>query len=354
MAGGFESRSIFAKLPAQGRSHQDLQGCTLRDIAARLVGEVGIGPMAKVLITGATGFIGRNLLWRLAADDHDLHAIVRKESGWQLRNDPTCRCTLHPCDITDGSAVQKVFDNARPDIIYHLAAYGVQADKRDRQQMLSTCVLGTANLLEAARNTDYQRFVVAGSAWECADGREIIHENDFFAPLTTYGIAKAASSMLALEEARSGRPISLVRIFSAYGPGEAPQRLTQYIINCCIRGETPKVSSGIQVRDHVYIDDVVELIIAAAEPDLPDGAILHAATGKGTAVRKVIETILDVAGRPVAAQFGSVTLRSGEPLRCIASIEKTKELTGWRPHYSLRDGLNETWRRRRPEVLSAA
>src|SRR5262249_37765287 len=161
---------------------------------------------------------------------------------------------------------------------------------------LRTNVLGTANLLEALEGRFYRALVYAGTGAEYGPCSEAIIEDSALRPTSDYAVAKAAGALLCQTEARRGWPVVVVRIFAAYGPGEAQQRLVPYVMGCCLRDEVAKVSAGLQRRDWVFIEDVVELLQVAAHTPRAAGQVLHAATGREHTVREAINTVLDVCG----------------------------------------------------------
>jgi len=167
---------------------------------------------------------------------------------------------------------------------------------------------------------------------------------DRLEPRTDYAVAKAAASLLCQAEAHKGRPVVIVRIFSAYGPWEDPTRLVPYVMECCHRGEPARVSAGWQPRDFIYVDDVVDLLkIAASQPSM-HGHILHACTGLQNTVRDMVQTIISVCGAGrMQALFGAEVVRPGEPTSWVGSIVETTALTGWTPQHTLRSGIERMW-----------
>jgi nucleoside-diphosphate-sugar epimerase len=297
----------------------------------------------RVLITGGTGFVGANLTRGLIAGGrHEVHLLLRPDSArWRLA-DVEDRCTLHWGDIRQADAVCQAVAASRPDVVYHLAAYG--AYDQDRTAALATNLLGTANLLGALEGHLYRAFVYAGSSSEYGHRSGPIREQDRLEPRTDYAVGKAAATLLCQAEAYKGRPVVIVRIFSAYGPWEHPARLISYVMGCCLSGEAPKVTAGAQPRDFIYVEDVLALLQRAATCPAAFGHVLHAGTGRQHTVREVVETTLAVcAGGSLVAEFGAVPTRRDEPSSWVASIEHTTALTGWRPQFDLRAGIAHMW-----------
>jgi len=309
----------------------------------------------RILVTGASGFIGASLTRELIAAGHEVHLTLRGESPrWRLAG-LEGRYAAHQADLRDLAAVRRAVEAARPEIIYHLAAHGALHHERDRAAILASNLLGTCNLLEALDGRDYRMLVQAGSSSEYGHKSQAMREDDRLEPRTDYAVSKAAATMLCQAAAYGGRPVTTVRVFSAYGPREDPSRLVPYVMDCCLRGERPRVTSGAQPRDFVYVDDCVELFERAAHSPAAQGRILHAASGRRQTVREMVETIVEVCapGR-LTAEFGAEPERPDEPQAWFGDIERTAELTGWRPRRDLHSGIELTWAWRRQFSSSQA
>ena len=298
----------------------------------------------RVLITGASGFVGACLAHTLVAGGHDVHLLLRPESNtWRL-TDLRGRYTPQPGDLRDAASVRAAVAACRPEVIYHLATHGAYPSQRERATILATNLLGTANLLDALHGRDYRALVNVGSSSEYGHKDGPMREGERLDPRSDYGVTKAAATLLCQAEAYRGRPIATVRIFSAYGPWEDPGRLVPYVMGCCLRGETPKVTAGRQPRDFIYVDDVIRLLQAAAELPAAHGQVLNAGTGRQHTVRDMIEMIVSVCGegpRPRRVRRGEHPF--GRAAHWVASIEQTTALTGWKPCYDLRGGVERMW-----------
>jgi nucleoside-diphosphate-sugar epimerase len=296
----------------------------------------------RVLITGGSGFIGACLTRRHVAAGHEVHLALRPQARlWRLRG-LEGHYAVQPADLTDAGAVRAAVAASRPEVVYHLAAYGAYPSQKDRGTILTSNLLGTANLLDALAGHDYRAFVNTGSSSEYGHKDRPMREDDRPDPRTDYGVAKAAATLLCQAEAHRGRPVVTVRVFSAFGPWEEPTRLVPYVMGCCLRGEAPRVTAGRQPRDFIYVDDVLDLLEAAAHTPAARGHILHAGTGVQHTVLDMIETIVAVCGgaRP---QYGAAPDRPDEPACWVATTAHTTELTGWRPRNDLRAGVERMW-----------
>jgi nucleoside-diphosphate-sugar epimerase len=298
----------------------------------------------RALITGGSGFIGAYLARELITSGHDVHLVLRREANtWRLHG-LEGHYTPQWADLRDADALRRAVRACRPEVVYHLATHGAYHFQKDRAAILATNLLGTANLLDALADHDYRALVHTGSSSEYGHKDGPMRASDRLDPRTDYAVTKAAATLLCQAEAFRGRPVVTVRVFSAYGPWEDPTRLVPYVLDCCLRGERPKVTAGAQPRDFIYVGDIVELIRLAARLPQARGRILNGGTGVQRRVRDMIETILAVcAGGALTAEYGAEGLRPGEPARWVADLEETAALTGWRPRHDLAAGVRQTW-----------
>jgi len=298
----------------------------------------------RILITGAGGFVGACLTRRLINEGRNVHCILRGlNTPWRLAG-LEGRYVRHTADLRDEPAVRAAFRACRPDVIYHLAAHGAYPTQSERTDILASNILGTSHVLEAAAEVGYKTLVYTGSSSEYGHKEAPMRPTDALEPRTDYGVAKAAATLLCQADARRGCPVTIVRIFSAYGPWDDPGRLVPSVMASCRRGEAPAVTKGDQPRDFIHIDDVLDLMVLAATFPATRGQVLHAGTGCMQTVREMVETIIKVCvkGR-LRPLFSALAPRADEPGCWVADIADTTARTGWRPRIDLRDGVEQTW-----------
>ena len=306
----------------------------------------------RILITGGSGFIGACVARDQIAAGANVHLLLRPEfRNWRLKN-IVGQFTPHWADLRDADDVRRAVEASKPDVIFHLATHGAYPTQNDRAAIFATNMQGTLNLIDALAKRDYRAFVHAGSSSEYGFKNNPMREDDVLESRSDYAIGKATATLMVLAEAYRGKPNVVVRVFSAYGPWEEPTRLTPYVMNCCARGENPRVTSGHQPRDFIYVDDVVALLKIAADLPAAHGRILHAGTGKQRRVRDMIEAIVAVAGNRVKPLYGVAQMQPYEPTSWVASIDNTTALTGWMPRHELKSGVESMWNWYRSQAVS--
>ena len=296
----------------------------------------------RALVTGGAGFIGSNLVDGLLARDRDVTVLDDLSTG-RLENlvaALNAGARLQTASVTDAAAVERVFEAARPDIVFHLAAQiDVRRAVEDPGFDATVNVLGTLNVLEAARRCGVRRFVLAST------GGAIYGEADELPttesapprPLSPYAASKAAAEGYVDLYARlHGLSTMSLRLANVYGPRQDPRGEAGVIaIFCDAAGDGRRVTiygDGGQTRDFVFVGDVVDAFMAAG--DASAGGRCNIATGRETPVLEMAETLgLEVRFAPE---------RPGEVRRSCLQPDAATQLLGWRPRTALRDGLEMT------------
>lgn len=293
----------------------------------------------RTLITGATGFIGRHLTQRLI----EAGAIVGAgafpgEDGEYARALPK-PAILIPLDVQDPKSVQAAIAMFEPEVVFHLAAVGVSDPQIDPLTALDVNVEGTIHLLEAVRSRQVNRVVLVGTCYEYG-ARETVEGLD---PFNFYAASKVASWAFARAYWRSlAFPLVTARLFQVYGPGQPGHTLVPSAIHAALAGEDFPMTVGEQERDFIYVEDVVEGMLAAATaPDI-EGESLDLGTGVGHTVYEVVERIWAMTGARGRILRGALPSRPGEGMRLVADAERTARLTGWRATTGLEEGLRRT------------
>jgi nucleoside-diphosphate-sugar epimerase len=285
----------------------------------------------RCLVTGARGFLGSALCARLSE-----HRAVVFPSG-RGAAPAGAADRWHDCDVGDPDAVGRVFASVRPDTVFHLAA--PVTGSRDVNLVwptMNAIVGGTVNVLTSALRTEARRVVCLGSLQEPDDRLRA-------PPPSPYGAAKYAASAYARMFAEVyGAPVSIARPFMAFGAGQTDfTKVVPHILSKLLTGATADLSSGRQAFDWVYVDDVVDAMLAVAASPAAIGQTVDIGCGTLTSVRDIALGLARRVGRLDALRFDALPDRKLEPTR-QADLEATARLTGWRPRVMLEEGLDRT------------
>jgi len=295
---------------------------------------------ARVLVTGATGFLGANLVRALVAARAEVHAVVRPGADrWRLRE---VDLRVHDGDLRERASVRAVVAAVAPDVVFHLAAHGAQHDQRERDAIFAGTVLATHHVLLACEARPPRRLVHTGGSSEYGPKPHALAEDDLLAPVTAYGAAKAAATTLVLQAARGGLPAAVLRPFSIYGPWEPATRLVPSAIRAALGGTALPLTTDAWVRDFVFVDDVVEACLVAADAPSAAGEIVNVGTGRQTSNHEVVAEVERLTGRRIAVERGAYAAHGSDTLHWVADTRKAERVLGWRARSDLTAGLTQT------------
>jgi nucleoside-diphosphate-sugar epimerase len=293
---------------------------------------------ARVLLTGASGFVGHHLARQAQAAGIELHLLGRNPVDL-----PGAR--FHHADLRDRDACHSVLRAVQPDIVINLASPGVAFGTANYQEMVATLALGAEALLSACAELGSVPHVVhIGSGFEYADSNRPLREADPIVPSATrYGAAKAAASAV-VGGFRGMLPITLLRPFNIYGAGDKAPRLGQMLIAAGRAGEPLLVSPGEQVRDFLHVDDFGRLawILAAARPDPTELPVFNVGSGQPRPLREYVEAIaasLRRHGFAADPVFGAVPYRPGEPMLAVPDLSRLAVSHNWQAQVDFAAGV---------------
>ncbi len=289
--------------------------------------------MSRVLVTGATGFIGRHILERVQSAGFDeIHAVCRHppaEGGM---------VTWHAADLRDPAAAARLVAGVRPSHLLHAAWIATPGAYLQAAENLDWLASGLA-LARAFGEAGGRRFLGVGSSAEYAPGEAPCREDETpIRPASVYGKCKAACWQ-AIEAAAQHHGFSAAwgRVFLPYGPGDAPQRLIPSVLAALCRGQPVETSHGRQLRDFIFAPDAAALLVGLL--DRSETGAFNIGTGRGVAVRAAIEALAEPFGARELLRFGARPLAAGEPMHLVADMEKTRRaLPGVEPR-EFADGL---------------
>jgi len=296
----------------------------------------------KLLITGAAGFVGAELIRQALTAGHDVVALVRSRAAAVRLDVVHPQLAIVEADLRAAEEVRSVLESHRPDAIAHLGWSGVANHARfDRSQILDN-LNASCQLLESGVAAGIRKFVGVGSQGEYGrlDGR--IDERHLPEPTTLYGATKAATMFLTRQlAAQANIEFAWLRLFSTYGPDDNQGWLIPSLTRDMLAGRRPKTTHGTQRWDYLFVADAARGILAAAVTPGATG-IFNLGSGEAVTVRSVIEAVRDFAAPNMELIFGEIPFRPDQVWHMEADNTRLKEATGWSPKVNMRDGIAET------------
>ncbi|MBW7897467.1 UDP-glucose 4-epimerase [Candidatus Brocadiaceae bacterium B188] len=287
----------------------------------------------KILVTGASGFIGSHLCQRLSKCGAEVHGVSRKihpKDGDCLR--------WWQGDLADIQTVRNLLTTIKPEVIFHLASYVAGARSLELVSPTVSCnFMSVINLLTVATEIGCKRIILTGSLEEPEfSNHEII-------PSSPYAAAKWASSAYArMFHSLYQTPVVIARLFMVYGPGRQDlNKLVPYVILSFLRNQAPKLSSGKREVDWIYVEDIVAGLVAIAQASNVEGCTVDLGSGDLVSIRTVVQIIARLMGSHTMPSFGALPDRVMEQIR-VADTERTYAAVGWKPEISLENGLKYT------------
>ncbi len=295
----------------------------------------------RVLVTGATGFVGRQCLAPLLERGFEVHAVQ-----WGPELDAGDDIHWHPSNLLDADAVRSLIKEVAPSHLLHGAWY-VEPGAFWTSPANLQWVQASIDLMQAFQEGGGQRAVMVGTCAEYDWGHEVLRENDTpCRPSTLYGACKfGLYTMLRAYAEQTGLSAAWGRLFLMYGPHEYPNRLVSGAIRAMLQGEDFPCSHGKQVRDLMHVADVGGALAALVASDV-EGPV-NIASGQPTTLRAVLEEVSRLCGDVERVQFGARPASPGEPATLTADVSRLTGEIGWQSHYDLNQGLADAvawWR----------
>ncbi|KFN44632.1 NAD-dependent epimerase/dehydratase family protein [Arenimonas oryziterrae] len=295
----------------------------------------------RVLVTGASGFVAASLVRRLLAQGHEVHGLVREHSDlWRLA-ELEDRITLHRADLCDATRIAGIFAAVRPHWLFHLAT--ARAAHEGDQTYAQSNVLAAAGLIAACRQQTPERVIVHGSSLEYGHRDLPLREDMTPQPTTAHGQTKAEATAMWLQAARDdGLPVTVLRLFSVYGPWESSARLLPKALLAGLAArELPLTPPGIR-RDYVHVDDVVTASLRAIGADATIGEVVNIGSGEQTSNEELVARIDALTGGRLRLAENAHPRHENDAGHWVADTGKCRTLLGWSPTLTLDEGLRGT------------
>ena len=283
----------------------------------------------KILITGASGFIGLNLVSKISkSKSFEVYALQKKQSK-ELRK--IKKIKFINLDIT--KIKKKLLFNF--DYIINLAG---NINHKNKSQTYNAHYNGVKNLIKYVHLKKLKLFIQVGSSLEYGQKESPHRENFTCKPISHYGKAKLLATKFIQKKLEK---YLVLRPYQVYGPYQKKNRLIPIIIDGCLKNKSFACSDGTQFRDFLYIDDFSELILKILKSKKINYGIFNIGFGKPHKVKNIISLIQKKIkkGKPL---FGKIEMRKEEMTNTYPDISKIKKIYNWKPKIKINDGLKKT------------
>ena len=296
-----------------------------------------------ILVLGASGFVGANLMRRLLDVRDDVAGTGLTWSTWRTDGIPADR--LHDLDLLEPGHVRALLDRLRPAAIFDCTAYGAYSFQTDIDLIYRTNFLACAGLLEDLAQRSIKAYVHSGSSSEYGLNADKPDETVSLIPNSPYAVSKAAAGhLIAYYGKVRGVPCVNLRLYSVYGPYEDSSRLIPTLVERGLRGELPPFVAPDTVRDFVHVDDVCEAFVLAALRMSPEmhGESFNIGSGRETTIREVAELARETFGIEAKPAFGAMEQRAWDTADWSANAGKAARVLEWSARTTLAEGFRRT------------
>jgi|APSaa5957512535_1039671.scaffolds.fasta_scaffold11812_4 nucleoside-diphosphate-sugar epimerase len=297
----------------------------------------------KILVTGATGFVGSNLVRRLVEDNNNEIYITLRESSniWRIKDIFSDLKSVY-CDISIDKQVKETINKIKPDIVYHCATYGGFPIEKDFDKIIQTNIISTINLINNCDYKELKAFINLSSSSEYGIKNKPMLEDSELNPSNSYGLSKVVSTSYASKYGKiNNMPIITFRLFSPFGYYESRSRLFPTLFLSVINNQSPRLASPESSRDFIFIKDVVDLLIHSTRfAKKYAGEIFNIGTGNQYSVKEIADMIIKSSGKNIEPNYASVNKREYDNNYWIADMKKTFESFNWEPKYSIKESIN--------------
>jgi nucleoside-diphosphate-sugar epimerase len=307
--------------------------------------------LERVLVTGATGTLGYNIVRHVGAQHPStrMHLLMRTPDPQLFQDIPGV--TIQQVDIADHHAAAAAVLDFQPNAIIHCAASGVRPSKIGWFDLIRLNVSATNALFEASCEIDQCHFIHISTGLVYASQDRPCREGDPIDTLHPYGASKAAADCLLRAGAeRLKRHLTVLRPFSFTGIHDGGDRLFPSLLRSALKGEPFRMSSGMQIRDFCAVQDVAEAVcLILEEGTLPGRDVFNIGGGQSLALRTIVGSVCRQLGLDMDIRLGEMPLHPYEPMNLVADIHLAESL-GWKPRINLAYAVWELARTQFPDL----
>jgi nucleoside-diphosphate-sugar epimerase len=303
--------------------------------------------LKRIIVTGASGFIGRFVLPMLVDKGWDVHAVYLRGPLPQVND-----VSWHKCDLLNRTETESLIRDIAATHCLHLAWYAEPRKFWDSQENFRW-LRASLDLMETFHSYGGKRIVTAGTCaeydWNYGYCNELVTPT---IPVTLYGVCKdALRRVMEAYGSAYGLQVAWGRVFHLFGPHEAPGRLVPYVMESLSRGDEARCSLGNQIRDFLFVEDVAAAFVCLINADTV--GCFNIGSSQPVRVRELVEMVARAVGRLDLLRFGALKELPDEAPFIVSDNRRLAAL-GWKQHYSLSEGIGHTvhWWKEKSTMVS--
>lgn len=299
-----------------------------------------------IVVFGAGGFIGINFLNSLLLYREDVYGISQDHlNNWRFMATGIPFSNLHSCDITQKEQIKDLLQDIKPKTVFNLSAYGAYSKQKEYEKIYQTNFIASVDIIEILKEIGFSAFIQAGSSSEYGlNSNQPIEETQLI-PNSHYAVSKTAIYHAIKYYGEIEKlPVIHLRLYSAYGPWEEPDRLMPVLLSKARKNTFPSLVDPDISRDFIHVKDVSEAMIASAAKLKPRfyGHAFNVGTGRKTTISDLAYLVKDIQNINDEPQFGKMTNRKWDLSDWFANPELISKELGWKSRIWLKTGIKET------------
>lgn len=297
----------------------------------------------RLLVTGATGFIGSHLIPQLVERGYEVYSLERYVTGRYVLGQSREVKTVFG-DLKEYFAVRRIIREVQPNVVIHLASVSPVSYSYDHpHEVIETNLLGTVNLAESCLREvpHFKHFLLASTSETYGNGPNPKTEETLQNPNSPYAVSKLACEryLLYMRDAYSF-PATILRNFNTYGRKDNTHFVVERTIVQMLNGKTVRLGDPIPIRDFVYADDHVNAYLTCLEnPEKTIGQVFNFSTGRGVSIKELVELISELTEFKGEIVWNTIPARPLDIKVLVGDHSKARRLLKWEPKYQLEDGL---------------
>lgn len=297
----------------------------------------------RILVTGANGFLGSHIVERMVKQNADLSIIARESSDLWRIEEFIKDLNIFNGDLRDSSRLNEFIRKIKPEIIFHMAAYGVDSKQKDIFDAVNINLIGTVNMLSAIGKIGCEKFINIGTSMQYGNKEGMIDENMSYSPNNIYGSTKASATIMAHQLA-GDMDINIATIipFGVFGEKEGSHKFFPHVILSILKNKEVALTSCDQYRDYCYVENIIDGFLMAAEAQHVKNEIYNIGNGITKPLRYYVDLIKKQIDSATKINYGILEHRKNDLWNPLPNVDKIINTLGWQPEIPIEEGIKKT------------